>query len=92
MQKANITKILFTGIFLFYSTRLFALSKSGNFWGGLFGIALIVVGAIFAYTFIIGFIENKKHKDSDNGSVGCMIAIFILSILCGFVALAKSCS
>ena len=92
MQKANIIKILFTGLFLFYSTRLFALSKSGNFWGGLFGIALIVVGAIFTYVFIIGFTENMKHKDNENGSVGCMIALFIICILGGFMALAKSCS
>lgn len=92
MQKANITKILFTSILLFYSTRLLASSKSDNFWGGLFGIALIVGGAIFTYAFIIGFIENMKHKDSENGSVGCMIAIFIAAILFGFIVLAKSCS
>ena len=92
MQKANITKILFTGFFLFYSTRLFASSKSGNFWGGLLGIVLIAVGAIFTYVFVIGFIENMKHKDSDNGSVGCMIALFILTILGGIMALVKSCS
>lgn len=92
MQKANITKILLTGVFLFCSTRLFALSKSGNFWGGLFGIVLIAVGAIFTYVFIIGFIENMKHKDNENGSVGCMIALFVICILGGFMALVKCCS
>lgn len=92
MQKANIIRFLFTYIFLFYSTRLFASSKSGNFWGGLLGITLIAVGAIFTYVFIIGFFENKKHKDNENGSIGCMIALFIICILGGFMALVKSCS
>ena len=92
MQKANITKILFTGLFLFYSTKLFASSKSDNFWGGLFGIALIVGGTILTYTFIIGFIENMKHKDNENGFVGCMITVSIATILLGFIYFAKSCS
>lgn len=92
MQKANITRIQFICLLLFNSTRLFASSKSGNFWEGLFGIALIAVGAIFTYAFIIGFIENMKHKDSENGSVGCMIALFIICILSGFMVLVKSCS
>lgn len=92
MQKTILTKIIFTVFFLFYSTRLFALSKSGNFWGGLLGIALIVVGAIFTYVFIIGFFENMKHKDNENDSIGCMIALFVICILGGFMALVKCCS
>lgn len=92
MQKANITKAFFTGVFLFYSTSLFASSKSHNFFEGLFGIALIVVGAVFTYAFIIGFIENMNRQDSENGSVGCMIAVLIVITLFGFFVLARSCS
>ena len=77
---------------LFLSSIILSASKSGDIGVGIFGTIIIAVLAIMGYVFIIGFSENKKHSNSDNSSVGCMIAVCIIGIIFTVAVLFSKCS
>ena len=77
---------------LLNSSIILSASKSGNIFAGILGTVIIVVLAIMGYVFMVGFSENKKRSNSDNDSVGCMIAVCAIGIIVTCLILVNKCS
>ena len=79
-------------LILLNSSIILSASKSGNIFGGVLGTIIIAVFAIMGFVFMVGFSENKKHSNSDNESVGCMIAVCAIGIIVTCLVLVNKCS
>ena len=77
---------------LCFSSIILSASKRGDMIGGIIGTIIIVIFAILGYVFMIGYSENKKHENSDNSSVGCMIAVCVIGIIVTVAILFSKCS
>ncbi len=81
-----------SSLLLCHSSIILSASISGNIFAGIFGTIIIAVLAIMGYVFLIGFSENKKRPNSDNDSVGCIIAVCVIGIIGTLAILFSKCS